>query len=413
MTAISNGGPVQRVKVLTDAHLKANGGDYYLEGRPPVAVYGVVDADTIAQGGDFAVMGNVLQAVYVVDTPTGLIEGNVPIPMIGVDTDLVEGLSAIPVYVVGGVLGLVPPLAPANLTAIPTGTNNLHVLLDWDAPADTDEYDIEYSTDGVTYAPLTTVTAPTTTYTHTTPTWGVVAHYYQVRGVNAAGDGAWATMTIADLLLGLVAGWSMNALSGDETNLVSGGGTAVDVNGCASTSGVLAGARTSAVTGTKYMSVATNSNISMADGSDFTVAAWARVTTYAATANPRVASKVGEYLISLAAANAAFFISNNGTAMNVQATNATAIAIGNWYLVVGRYDHINVGMSVNGSAFTNAPSVVNLPGSANSLVLNARDPGSTILDGDVDQPLIYKRALSATNIATLYNSGAGLAYPFS
>ena len=105
MTAISNGGPAQRVKVLTDADLKANGGDYYLEGRPPVAVYGVVDAETKAQGGQFAVMGNVRQPVYVVDPPDGVGEATIaPIPMIAVDSGLAMGNVAIPVYVVGGSL---------------------------------------------------------------------------------------------------------------------------------------------------------------------------------------------------------------------------------------------------------------------------------------------------------------------
>jgi hypothetical protein len=59
MTVQSTGGPAKRVKVIADSDLKQNGGGYVLEGRIPLAVYGVSEAETKAQGGQFAVEGNI------------------------------------------------------------------------------------------------------------------------------------------------------------------------------------------------------------------------------------------------------------------------------------------------------------------------------------------------------------------
>lgn len=408
MTPISTGGAAKRVKVIEASDLKANGGAYALEGRAPVRVYGVTDAETKAQGGAYAVEGNVAMPVYVVGTAEP-VEGTVaPMPMIGVLGTLAAGNVATPVIVVGGVLGLVPPLAPTNLTAAPTGTNNLHVLLDWDAPADTDEYDIEYSTDGVSYAPLITVTAPTTTYTHTTPTLDAVRHYYRVRGVNAAGDGAWATATIAGLLLGLMSYWTLNEVSGSRADSV-GGNTLSDINTVGSTVGKISNAAAMVAASSEYLTIAAPVNINFSGS--FSAWGWMRATSLATLQHlfdRRNMPTDNGYAFVMQATTPRWFIGSSFINWG------SALSTGVWYFVYCEYNATaqNIGLSINAGTMLTAAHLT-APVHTGALSIGSRGATDRFFNGAADEWGLAARRLSTAQIAALYNAGAGLTYPFA
>ena len=89
-----------------------------------------------------------------------------------------------------GAAQVLPPAAPADLTA--TAASSSRIDLSWaDNSANEASFQIEFSMDGSTYAPLATVGAQVTSYSHTglSPS---STYYYRVRACNAAGCSGFA-----------------------------------------------------------------------------------------------------------------------------------------------------------------------------------------------------------------------------
>lgn len=409
MTAISNGGAAQRVKVLTDADLKANGGQYALEGRPPVAVYGVTDAETVAQGGQFVVMGNVAQPVYVVDAPDGVVEGNVPIPMIAVEGGLTLGGPAIPVYVVGGSLG--GGLDPVgNLTLEVTGADFDVIAASWDAVTGATEYDVEYSPDGITYTPVDATPLLTYDITDSDYDVDVAIHYVRVRASNGSVDSDWVVVELD--------GWKINVgfyvkfeeTSGNRIDTVQ-GLVGTDNNTVGSTTGIIGNAAQFVGASSEYLSFANNPAFSIGDG-DFTIRAWIRTNTGGAS-DQWALGKLEEWTLSTREGDSYGFIFRlyNGSGIVASVVSAPT-SVNTLYRVVAYRSNDELHLIVDNGT----PLMDGIPSpalaSVNPLEVGRWNiAGGLYLTGIVDELAVCKgRAWSTDQITQDWNSGAGRTY---
>lgn len=99
------------------------------------------------------------------------------------------------------------------------------------------------------------------------------------------------------------------------------------------------------------------------------------------------------------------FDRGNGTAMDA-ATKSASIVNGVWCLAGATYDGTTMTAWVNGVAGTGVASSKSLPGNAVNLAVgSARGSASTFVDGSVDEPMIFSRALSAGEMQALYTIG--------
>ena len=100
-----------------------------------------------------------------------------------------------------------------------------------------------------------------------------------------------------------------------------------------------------------------------------------------------------------------FFVSINGTASPSAGASITSINPGTWYHVVGTYDGANIRLYVNGvqESITAQTGDLLTTSSANLLFGKGSDATSGIITGSIDDVRVYNRALSAADIAELYN----------
>ena len=92
----------------------------------------------------------------------------------------------------------------------------------------------------------------------------------------------------------------------------------------------------------------------------------------------------------------------------------SAIPNANFHHYVITWDGTNVRLYVDGSEHTSSPiSRAWSSPTFSSLNIASRSGGSLYLDGKIDEVGIWSRALTSTEVTELYNSGSGLAYPFS
>lgn len=100
-----------------------------------------------------------------------------------------------------------------------------------------------------------------------------------------------------------------------------------------------------------------------------------------------------------------FILSADGTAITV--ATGGAVSSGEWTLVTGVWNGTNVVVYKNLAA--GVPVAFSGPvfnGTAN-LAIGARSGGALLCNGRIAQPLIWRRALTLTEITYLYNSGNG------
>ena len=103
------------------------------------------------------------------------------------------------------------------------------------------------------------------------------------------------------------------------------------------------------------------------------------------------------------------------------AVSTTTLTTGVWYHVVGTYDGSNIKIYVNGalesttawaSGLAYSSTVRTRIGSQLVTIFAGETDNHLPWNGALDEVGLWNRALSATEITQLYNSGTGLAYPF-
>jgi len=164
----------------------------------------------------------------------------------------------------------------------------------------------------------------------------------------------------------------------------------------------------------QYLSVTSNTTLYLG-GTDFTFSAWVNLTSYAAGDRIIFAksnASAGDYSFSILPTGELKFARYNGSWF---VTNTTAkIPLNQWVHCAVTVSSLSLQFYINGTASGSAatlPSgVANQTTSDFSIGQYGNVAGNGLWLGLLSQCAIWKRALSATEITTLYNKGIGLTY---
>lgn len=219
----------------------------------------------------------------------------------------------------------------------------------------------------------------------------------------------------------IVAYWTLDESSGSRADS-AGSNTLTDNNSVSSGTGIINSAGSFARASSKYLSISDNAALSMGD-IDCTFTAWVKLQTKPSAfmdvlGKHNGATIVGsDYLLYWDWTSDRFGLtvyqgaSNTGTAT---ANNFGAPATGTWYFIAAWHDSVNnlVGISVNAGTANTTTYSSGINDTTEAFRMGANALGS-YWDGLIDEVGVWKRKLSSGDITSLYNGGAGLAYPFS
>lgn len=167
------------------------------------------------------------------------------------------------------------------------------------------------------------------------------------------------------------------------------------------------------------LSVASNSTLQAGDVA-FLWAGWVNITSGAA--NTVLVNKWGggntfEYQVLLSGTSLIqFSVSPDGTTAAIASVNGTVVSTGSWQFVVAYHDPVanEIGISLNGGAFTTASYSTGVFIGTSTLILGSR-VGASYLNGLMDSWVYCKNIVggfattsAATIAAALYNGGNGL-----
>lgn len=202
----------------------------------------------------------------------------------------------------------------------------------------------------------------------------------------------------------LVGYWSMDEAAGNRIDSY-GANTLLPANA----PGIMAGLKGNAVrfntSAAQYMYIADNPSVSL-NNTSFTISGWLRFSALPSTSQFLV-NKWGavgnqEYFIALdTAGKLNYLLSVDGT--NYRGIVTAALSANTWHHFAAEYDGATMILYVDAGA----PAGLAYSGvfdGTNSLVLGSW--GTNITEG-LDEVAIWKRALTASEVAWLYNSGAG------
>lgn len=224
------------------------------------------------------------------------------------------------------------------------------------------------------------------------------------------------------LLSQCLAFWKYDISSGNPVDSVS-GMTLTNVNTVtfSPTNAKIGNAANFAAASSQRLSVASNATLERGVTS-YSWATWYRTTTVAAGESQVLAkyssSADRQYRMFRSAANVGF-VAYIGTT-NQSVTSATTISTNTWVFLVGGYDASanKTFISVNGAAkeLGAAHSGTTVLGSTGEFNVGCLRDGvgyGDFVDGIIDLTGLFSGVLTDAQILELYNSGAGLNYPFS
>lgn len=208
---------------------------------------------------------------------------------------------------------------------------------------------------------------------------------------------------------GLVSWWSLNETSGTR-NDSHGSNHLTDNNTVGSTTGKQGNAANFISANTEYLSRADPFVLSQ-----FTLAAWVNLTDK--STSYMIASKWGtpnkEIMMMYFQTVDRFvcFGSADGTANSAQ-VNADAFgapSAGTWYFVVCQWNGSNLTIQVNNGT-ANSAALASIYNGTAPWMIGYRADSLFPMNGNVDEVVLYSRALSADEREWLYNSGTGRTY---
>jgi len=234
------------------------------------------------------------------------------------------------------------------------------------------------------------------------------------------------TPTVDPLYNSLVAYWRLNETSGTRADATGRGNTLTDNNTVTSNPGIISTAAQFTHANAEYFSIADNADVGNTGSDDpFTIQFW--VYPGDVTANYNVASKASpdppaanssyEYqCFQTSSSRFLFAIGNGSTGASV--TSTVALSNSTWYHVIIWHDPVanTANIWVNGTVTSTAWAGGTLNGSnpmrIGTVLNGSSQVGQYAWDGRIGEGAIWKRVLTAGERTRLYNSGAGLAYPW-
>lgn len=219
-----------------------------------------------------------------------------------------------------------------------------------------------------------------------------------------------------DFVTGCVAFWNLEEIAGASRFDPVGGNTLESSNTVGQALGKLGFAAQFNSASSRSLSIADNAALSMGD-IDFTVSAWLYFDSLAAdqycVSKWRQTGNIREYAIrySSSANRIQFVISNNGTTVVTRTASTLGVpSTATWYHVVAWHDAAGdtVNISVNGGTTDSSAHTTGVNDGTAAFCLGKRDDAADFMDGRADAVGVWKRVLTASERAALYNSGNGL-----
>jgi hypothetical protein len=202
---------------------------------------------------------------------------------------------------------------------------------------------------------------------------------------------------------GLVSYWKMQEVSGNVTDFK--GVSPLTNASTTSIAGKIGNGRNFSGA-TQYLTSANNNAYN--NTAAFSVSAWVKLDEL--TARMIVGNTVDNFELQTTGGVLLFYVRNAGGWGTPTQSAAAAIATGTWYHVVGTFDGTNIKVYRNGvQVGTNVARAAPLVTGDYSIRVGTYGaaPG-WFMDGVIDEVGIWNRAITATEVASLYNSGNGI-----
>ncbi len=214
----------------------------------------------------------------------------------------------------------------------------------------------------------------------------------------------------------LEAWWSQD-IDGTDSH---GSNNLTEVASPAHVSGKVGNAVDFELSSSQYQNIADNASLSFGD-EDMSIGCWVNLESKAADAGIigkfEFATDNREYALSYinGSDRFQFTVDNNGTAptTNILANNLGAVSTGTWYFLVCVHDSAanEIRISANAGTQDITAHSTGIFNSTSDFVIGAfNDTPFALFDGLVDEPFVYRKALSTDEISWLYNGGDGRAY---
>jgi len=344
------------------------------------------------------------------------------------DKLLVAGTSNSHFAVVRYILDEISPVTPINLIAAP---GNQKVTLTWDQNSEADFG--KYIIYGGTFANPTTKVDSTTSITDTTKTITGIAngttYYYRITGVDNAGNESdysnevHVAPTIVDS--GLVAYYPFtgNALdgSGNGKDGILGDGSDSNTYPSLTSDRFGTAGATYSFDGSDFINLNVLGSSLLPDNHDWTVSLWVNVDKIDFTSTGRFISSRDKTNKNGALLDVAAQIDNYPFRLIVQnqsggSANTSIISSGlnrndgNWHHLTGIFINNDLGNDTIKLIVDNGPVSVNsnidyVINTDNNVYLGSETDRSSFLLGKLDDIRIYNRALTTSEIQTLYHEG--------
>jgi hypothetical protein len=222
-------------------------------------------------------------------------------------------------------------------------------------------------------------------------------------------------------LTSLISHWTLDEASGTR-NDSHGANHLTDNNTVTQAAGKIANAGQFTAANSESLSIVDNASLSTGD-IDFMITAWVYFDSFGASGQG-VVTKDGagsgnrEYglIFNKSANRLSFLISNDGSSValvNDDVLGAPATAT--WYFMVGWHDSVanTINIQVNNGTVGSAAHTTGGFDSTTQLRIGSLSSNINFVDGRIDEVSFWKRILTAAELTTLYNSGAGRAYPWT
>jgi hypothetical protein len=221
----------------------------------------------------------------------------------------------------------------------------------------------------------------------------------------------------------LISYWKCDEASGNLLDATASGNDLTATNAPGTAAGIIGTSRTFARASSQKFSIASNASLLVGD-IDFTWSCWVYITT--ADAVTGLINK-GDDTNGAPSTNAfaLAFNDNYSNAFEWRVLDGTTDVAGitvfgscstnTWYFVMGWHDSVNnlVGISVNDTSTTSSWTTGVVDSSSFPLQMGKAYGSTRYLTGRLDEIGFWKRVLTSGERTQLYNSGAGLAYPFA
>lgn len=222
------------------------------------------------------------------------------------------------------------------------------------------------------------------------------------------------------LLDSLVSYWKLDETSGTRVDSHTGGNDLTDNNTVGSATGIINDGANFILPNNEFLSHINNSSLQVT--SDFTFSCWVKCQTsptnpdlFPVIAKGDLGSGTTDYMLYIHPTAGFVFTVNDP--LTVGATPNSALSTGTWYNALCWYDSGTQKASIrvnDDTTFTSPAGTVALVQTTKTFILGTRDGASPpYMSGIIDEVGFWKRLLTAGEITQLYNSGAGLAYPFT